>query len=724
MQDSIVAEDLGRFPDANVADSLSHITGITISAHARRRGPVRERARPRARRTASSRSNGRILATDGDGREFAFDVLPSEVISGADVYKSADAAHLEGSIGGTINLTSARPLDQPGLHTRFSVEGDYNDLSEDNGYKASGVFSNTFADDTHGRDAHGGVPGRHGPLGRRAGVLHQPGFAGRVRRRTATATISADESDLLGLCCTSFGARIQQKKRTGVTGRVAMEGQRQLQHDASTRCSRGSTRRPSAITSPTTSRIRSSTRTPARTAGATSASRSLGHRHDGRRAGPGDLDDHRVPRRGHHAVRLERRVAGDRQLTFDVRCLPLEVGARFRRQGHLGGLRHRGQSHRPRRHEQQRRCRTSRVTLEDGRDLATALAGGELGNADYGLHYIGLSGTDVNDTVTGFTLGGTLDGRIGRVQVAVSSARRAPSAARRATRSRTTPTAAPASTAIMYATTFASLGADVVRSCRCRTSCATRAATIRARSSGSMCLPYLEALHALDGQPILDENGDPTGEVYDAAATAPEFNPVQSYDVEEDTNALYLKADFERGPVVCERRRALDLHRHDRAHGHQRASCSSTIRRRRCPLPVPTSLTAKRSRSRRRAAMTSCCRPSMPATGSMMSWCCGWRAARVMARPSLNQLAPTRTDNTLDRTFAVFYDGNAELEPVERGPGGSVDGVVFRREVGAQCRGVLEEHRGLHHLLSSRRTSTSASSAASAARPTRRSSTT
>ena len=36
-----------------------------------------------------------------------------------------------------------------------------------------------------------------------------------------------------------------------------------------------------------------------------------------------------------------------------------------------------------------------------------------------------------------------------------------------------------------------------------------------------------------------------------------------------------------------------------------------------------------------------------------------------MSRPSLNQLAPTRTDNTLDRTFAVFYDGNAELEPVE-----------------------------------------------------------
>ena len=40
-------------------------------------------------------------------------------------------------------------------------------------------------------------------------------------------------------------------------------------------------------------------------------------------------------------------------------------------------------------------------------------------------------------------------------------------------------------------------------------------------------------------------------------------------------------------------------------------------------------------------------------------------AAQVISRPSLNQLAPTRTDNTLDRSYEVFYDGNADLEPVE-----------------------------------------------------------
>src|SRR5690606_26527468 len=94
--------------------------------------------------------NGRILATDGDGREFAFDVLPSEIIAGADVYKSAHAEQSEGSIGGAINLTSARPLERPGLLTSLSVEGDYNDLSENTGYKVSGVFSNTFAGDRMG----------------------------------------------------------------------------------------------------------------------------------------------------------------------------------------------------------------------------------------------------------------------------------------------------------------------------------------------------------------------------------------------------------------------------------------------------------------------------------------------------------------------------------------------------------------------------------------------
>ena len=87
VQDSIVAEDLGRFPDDNVADSLSHVTGITIK---RTRGGEGQYVNVRGLGPEYSivTLNGRILATDGDGREFAFDVLPAEVISGCLLYTS------------------------------------------------------------------------------------------------------------------------------------------------------------------------------------------------------------------------------------------------------------------------------------------------------------------------------------------------------------------------------------------------------------------------------------------------------------------------------------------------------------------------------------------------------------------------------------------------------------------------------------------------------------
>ena len=149
VQDSIVAKDLGRFPDDNVADSLSHITGITLQ---RTRGGEGQFVNVRGLGPEFSivTLNGRILATDGDGRDFAFDVLPSEVISGADVLKSAEAPSIEGSIGGSINLRSARPLEGVGDRLSLSAEADFNDLSEDNGYKVSGVFSRNFMDDRMG----------------------------------------------------------------------------------------------------------------------------------------------------------------------------------------------------------------------------------------------------------------------------------------------------------------------------------------------------------------------------------------------------------------------------------------------------------------------------------------------------------------------------------------------------------------------------------------------
>ena len=149
VQDSISALELGMFPDDNVAESLSHITGVSISRTAGGEGQSVS-VRGLGPEYTLSTFNGRILATDGAGRDFAYDVLPADVISGADVIKGAQASLTEGAIGGLVNLRSASPFDQPGQHGIVRLEGDRNQMSEQNGRKFSVAYSNTFADDTVG----------------------------------------------------------------------------------------------------------------------------------------------------------------------------------------------------------------------------------------------------------------------------------------------------------------------------------------------------------------------------------------------------------------------------------------------------------------------------------------------------------------------------------------------------------------------------------------------
>ncbi len=64
--------------------------------------------------------------------------------------KAVRSSELEGSIGGNVDLRTARPLDRTGFHASAAVEGQYNDLADKGGYKVSGVVSTTFADDTMG----------------------------------------------------------------------------------------------------------------------------------------------------------------------------------------------------------------------------------------------------------------------------------------------------------------------------------------------------------------------------------------------------------------------------------------------------------------------------------------------------------------------------------------------------------------------------------------------
>lgn len=147
--DAISAEELGKFPNRNVAEALANIPGVTVGRDGR--GEGRDiTIRGLGQNFAITTLNGRILPTDGADRSFAFDVLPSEIISGAEVQKAVQASALEGSIGGNVDLRTARPLDRPGMHASVAIEGQYNDLVEKGGFKISGVFSTSFADGTMG----------------------------------------------------------------------------------------------------------------------------------------------------------------------------------------------------------------------------------------------------------------------------------------------------------------------------------------------------------------------------------------------------------------------------------------------------------------------------------------------------------------------------------------------------------------------------------------------
>ncbi|GGX70870.1 TonB-dependent receptor [Litorimonas cladophorae] len=146
--DAIAAEDLGKFPDLNVAESLQRISGLAIDRSGGEGQAVTIRGLGPQFNTVLM--NGRQIATDSGGREFNFDVLAAEQITGATVYKSGRSNLQEGGIGGTINVTTARPFDNPGFQMAGTVKGVYESLSEKISPAGSLLISNTFNDDKFG----------------------------------------------------------------------------------------------------------------------------------------------------------------------------------------------------------------------------------------------------------------------------------------------------------------------------------------------------------------------------------------------------------------------------------------------------------------------------------------------------------------------------------------------------------------------------------------------
>ncbi len=146
--DAISAEDIGKFPDQNVAESLQRITGVSIDRSGGEGQLITVRGM--GPEFNSVLLNGRTLATTSGGRAFSFDILASELINGAEVHKTQSAALQEGAIGATVDISTVKPLDFPGFKAVGSVKGLYDDMTGKMSPQFSGLISSTFDDDKFG----------------------------------------------------------------------------------------------------------------------------------------------------------------------------------------------------------------------------------------------------------------------------------------------------------------------------------------------------------------------------------------------------------------------------------------------------------------------------------------------------------------------------------------------------------------------------------------------
>jgi len=141
----IQSEDIGKLPDQNLAEVLENVTGIQIT----RQAGVGTGVQIRGTDANRTEINGVSTVGSGSGRSgISFEDVSASIISSLEVIKSPEAKTIEGSVGGTINLKTIRPLHLGEQLATIRVQGEHSSLSTDSGLQPR--FSGTFADNWEG----------------------------------------------------------------------------------------------------------------------------------------------------------------------------------------------------------------------------------------------------------------------------------------------------------------------------------------------------------------------------------------------------------------------------------------------------------------------------------------------------------------------------------------------------------------------------------------------
>ncbi|EZP84799.1 TonB-dependent receptor [Novosphingobium resinovorum] len=152
--ESVSAEDIGKLPDASIAESIARLPGLTSQRVNGRSNSIAIRGF--APDFSTTLLNGREQTSTGDNRAVEYDQYPSEVVSAVNVYKTPMASLVGQGLSGTVDMRTIRPLDSGKRVISVGARGTYADLgklnagSKDKGYRLNATYVDQFADDTIG----------------------------------------------------------------------------------------------------------------------------------------------------------------------------------------------------------------------------------------------------------------------------------------------------------------------------------------------------------------------------------------------------------------------------------------------------------------------------------------------------------------------------------------------------------------------------------------------
>jgi TonB-dependent receptor len=205
--DSIFAEDIGKFPDLNLAESLQRLPGIQIERDASGEG-TRVTIRGLGSQFTVLSMNGAQLQTASDnsigfvndGRGSSLDILPTELFRSLTISKTPMASQIEGGIAGNVELRPVRPFDRRGFHVNYQLKGTTQDVYKKISPRGGVFMTNTW--DTNW--------GEFGLLG---------GFAyANKKYRSDTFNTVGNTTFSLGARCPTTQAGCNSLNFNGVTG--------------------------------------------------------------------------------------------------------------------------------------------------------------------------------------------------------------------------------------------------------------------------------------------------------------------------------------------------------------------------------------------------------------------------------------------------------------------------------------------------------------------------